>query len=204
MKIIAGAALLTLVALPAQADEKNVTYEFRLLSESQRSPQGVVTIIPITPHNEIIATLVLTHKAFKEGKASVSDTVQAFTPPVVTDDGVVSFAFDQSSPQFPAGLLDFPINAQEKSFDNVFLGPSLDLNFDIVDGELSGDIAINSSAQQGPFCDLQMHGTDGNWSGVWGCGVFGPFFTNSFTAIPFHVEPGHEHDHDKNKVADRR
>lgn len=99
----------------------------------------------------------------------------AFTPPTITDDGVVSFTFDQSSPLFPSEILNFPINAQEKSFDNVFFGPSLDLNFNIVDGELSGDITISSAAQQGPFCDLYMHGMDGNWQGIMSAGYPGRF-----------------------------
>jgi hypothetical protein len=200
-KTIAFAAGLSLAAGAAAAAEKNVTYQFKLLSESQRTPQGVVSVVPITKQNEILATLVLTHKAFKEGQASVSDTVvKLFTPPTVTDDGVVSFTFNQNLGLFNSPLFDFPINSYEKAFDNVYFGPyPLNLNFNIMDGELSGDIHIFDSAQGGPFCELQMTGTDGNWSGDWDCGVYTSGTVTSFTAIPFRVEPGHEHE----KVSER-
>jgi hypothetical protein len=41
-KALSGAALLTLIALPAQAEPRNVTYEFRLLSETERQANGTV------------------------------------------------------------------------------------------------------------------------------------------------------------------
>ena len=65
-KALSGAALLTLLALPAQADQKNVTYEFKLLSETERSADGTVGVVPITRSNEVLATLVLTHKAVEK------------------------------------------------------------------------------------------------------------------------------------------
>jgi len=75
-KSIAFAAL-SLVSIPAWAgDSHNLTYEFKLLSETERSADGTVGVVPITRSNEVLATLALTHKAVKEHEATL--TVENF------------------------------------------------------------------------------------------------------------------------------
>jgi len=78
-------ATLSLVALPAWAgDRDNVTYEFKLLSETERSAGGTVGVVPITRSNEVFATLVLTHKAVEEHEATLSEP-PPFPPEPVVD-----------------------------------------------------------------------------------------------------------------------
>jgi hypothetical protein len=92
-KSIAFAAL-SLVALPAQADQKNVTYEFKILSETERSADGTVGVVPITRSNEVLADLVLTHKAVEAHEATLTVIPSSPTlPATLVDKGVISFTF---------------------------------------------------------------------------------------------------------------
>jgi hypothetical protein len=194
MKIIAGAALLALVTSSAQAGGKDITYEFKLLSETERLADGTVEVVAIPP-KDIFATLVLTHEAVKEHEATL--TVQTFYPQSMVNMGVVSFAANASSTPAVSDTFNYPF--VKSASDG---RASMDL--EIVDGELSGSIQVDVAFGHGAVCDLSMQGTDGNWSGQWSCSTSLPEPLFAFTAIPFRVEPGHEHDHDKDKVADRR
>jgi hypothetical protein len=99
-KALSGAVLLTLLALPAQADPKNVTYEFKLLSETERLADGTVGVVPITLANEGLATLVLTHKAVEEHEATLTVTPPFPAPATLVDKGVISFTFFKDDPGF--------------------------------------------------------------------------------------------------------
>jgi len=180
---------LTLLSLPAQADQKNVTYEFKLLSETERSADGTVGVVPITRANEVLATLILTHEVVKEHEATL--TVQIFYPQSMVDKGVVSFAVNTSSTP-TSGTFNYP-------FIKSASDGRASMDLEIVDGELSGSIQVDVAFGHGAVCDLSMQGTDGNWSGQWNCSTSLPEPLFAFTAIPFRVEPGHEHD----KVSER-
>jgi len=90
MKIIAGAALLTLVASSAQAGPREEIYEFTVITDTLQTPP-LCRPSPCTftegkvPYK--LATLTLTHDALRDHQAQLSDQTN---PP--TDDGrVISF-----------------------------------------------------------------------------------------------------------------
>jgi len=97
-------ATLSLVSLPAWAgDRDNVTYEFKLLSETERSADGTVGVVPITRSNEVLGTLVLTHKAVEKHEATLA--VQTFNPTSAVDEGVVSLTVSVAPHlQLPLGV----------------------------------------------------------------------------------------------------
>ena len=70
------------------------------------------------------------------------------------------------------------------------------MDLEVVDDELSGSIQVQFAFGHGLSCGLFMQGTDGNWSGQWDCSFGVPTVETlfAFTAIPFRVEPGHEHE----------
>jgi hypothetical protein len=132
-KSIAFAAL-SLVSIPAWAgDSHNLTYEFKLLSETERSADGTVGVVPITRSNEVLATLALTHKAVKEHEATL--TVETFNPTSAVDEGVVSLTVNVAPHNIPNGF-NYPL-ALIGSADEI---ASMDL--EIVDDELSGSIQV--------------------------------------------------------------
>jgi hypothetical protein len=139
-KALLGGALLTLIALPALAEEKkNVTYEFKRLSETERSADGTVGVVPITRSNEILATLVLTHKAVEEHEATLIVTPpSANTPATLVDKGVISFTFKAGPVAGHPGSFNYPPTTTDER-------KSADMDLEIEDGELSGSIQVEFS-----------------------------------------------------------
>ena len=163
-------------------------------SKTQRLADGTVEVVAIPP-KDIFATLVLTHEAVKEHEATLSVPPPSPPGPVV-DKGVVSFTVNAIPTPPGGGAKTFNYPFDQKGTGGI---PFDAMDLEIVDGELSGSIQMGAAFGEAVSCDLTMQGTDGNWSGQWQCffGFSEELF--AFTAIPFRVEPGHEHD----KVSER-
>jgi len=206
MKIIAGAALLTLVASSAQAGPREEIYEFTVITDTLQTPP-LCRPSPCTftegkvPYK--LATLTLTHDALRDHQAQLSDQTN---PP--TDDGrVISFivpgsyflSIPATNPLCPAGYPNrlfqtIPPCSSVARFKLGGDGYTLDLG-PIIGNNLSGTIDILDEQPHGLGCNLRMQGSNGNWSGTWQCGFFETSILHSFHAIAMRV--GHEHEHEK-------
>jgi hypothetical protein len=167
-KVVAGAIIGCLlgagVASPALADD-DATYQFKVLSESHSSFGGPPVPGPLSP-GSIIALITLEKKAVQAGTATMA--------------GRDIESWGLASGIINAPFIQYPFPAELANYDSVTF------NLNLQNGELSGSIDFVEVVKDG--CTLHMTGTDGNWSGTYGCPI--PYEVFSFTAA---AERAHKH-----------
>jgi hypothetical protein len=165
-----------LLSLPAFAAD---VYVFRLVSLTARTPNycgrgtpctvtvvcdsifgpactGVVGVLALTPRN---------------GHADINP------PP---GEGVDSWIFTGNVDEQTALAARWPNNQLAWPVPGGLTGTQPMLEFDVRDGELSGDMQLGFPDGHG--CLFRASGTDGNWSGSWTCR--GQDALHAFSAVP--------------------